>query len=144
MRPGEVAAAALQRTQQVLLAQTCGRPELHRLVRPHRGLEGAVGDQRMQMDVHAQVTAEPLHHDEHSGMRGAAAAQPMRALGPRPNRLHHPLGNPLPHTPKQRPIVAQPRRHRPLEAKHPLPPRDLGQAVLHQQRRGLGHTPAHA
>ncbi len=53
-------------------------------------------------------SAAPLHHDEHSRVQAAAAAQPMRALGLRPKRLHHPLGKPLTHPPEQRPVVAQP------------------------------------
>ncbi len=98
----------------------------------------------MQMHEQAQVTAEALHHDEHSRVQVAAAAQPVLALALLPKRLHHPLRKPPAHPPEQPPVVAQPHRHRALEAQHPLPPRNLRQAVLDQERRGLGHAPAHA
>ena len=61
----------------------------------------------------------------------------MLPLALLPQRLHHPLGKPLTHPPKQPPVVAQPDRHRALEAQHPLPPRNLRQPVLDQERGAL-------
>ncbi len=73
----------------------------------------------------------------------AHTAGPQRCAGSSGHRWPR-SGKPLTYPPEQRPVGAQPHRHRPLEAQHPLPPRDLRQAMLHQQRRRLGHAPAHA
>ena len=137
----EVGMHALQRASEVLIGQLSKSPEA-RFVRL-RGVEAAVGHERMQMHEEPQVVAEALHHDEHARVQGSAALQAVRALGEPSQRLHDPGGETPAHRAEQCPVISEPQRYRPGKREHPLPPRHGGQAMLHQQSSGLGHPPPH-
>ncbi len=66
-------------------------------------------------------------------------------LGGRPAHvLNHRAREALRDRGQQRLVVAQPHGQRPREGQYPLSIAHLWQHVVHQQRRALGHSPAHA
>ena len=107
-------------------------------------LEDAVGGEAMQVDVEAEVAAKALHRDHDAGVQRRHRGEAVPPLHVAPLVLHQRPRQLLAHRGEQVGVVAESHRQRALERQHPLAVPDGGQHVVHQERRALGHPPAHA
>jgi hypothetical protein len=107
-------------------------------------LEGAVGDEAMQMHVEAEVAAESLDHREHPGGKRCYRAQAVALLDGPPHVVHLRSRETLGDFRQERLVIAQTHCQRSLEAEDPLPVADRWQHVVDQQRCSFRHPPTHA
>ena len=96
------------------------------------------------MDVEAEVAAEALHGDHDAGVQRRDRGEVVPPLHVAPKVLHQRPRQLLADRGEQVGVVAEPHRQRALEREDPLAVPDGGQHVVDQQRRALGHPPAHA
>ena len=93
-------------------------------------LEGAVGDEGVQVHEQPEVAAESLDHHEHAGVQRLHRGQPVALLRRPPHVLHHRPRQPLRDLRQQRPVIPETHRQRPLEGQHPLSIADRGEHVV--------------
>ena len=106
--------------------------------------EGAVGGERMQVDVQPAVGAEPLDDGDDARVERLDGGNAVLLLDATANAPQDVMAKAAAHQTQRVGVVPQAHRERRIEGEHPLPVRDFGQQVRDPVRRGLAHAPADA